>query len=75
MSISEVTGGLAIKYRDNNSSKFVNEIPIPLAEGGNPEQFRVLRMGQYRSRQYKIVITSLGKTVVVGMDEEIEVCT
>lgn len=66
---------LLIKFRDDNASKFVNEIRIPIQEIGRTESFhKIVAMGRYRSRQYEIVITSLMDTVVVGMDEEIEVC-
>ena len=65
---------LTLKFKDDNSSKHTNEIQIPLHPTGQTESFvKVLRFGQYRSRQYEIVIVSTYDTVVVGLEEDLEV--
>lgn len=66
---------LLINFKDDNSSRATNEIVVPLHAVGTTESFhKIMRGGQYRSRQIEIVIVSMYDTVFVGMDEDLEVC-
>lgn len=71
--MTQTESSLVIRFKDNNSSKATNEISIPLHPIGTTESFhKIMRGGQYRSRQIEVVIVSTYDTVLVGLDEELE---
>jgi hypothetical protein len=65
---------MLLKWRDNNSQIWSNETSLDLGALGQTDMYIELKqLGMYISRQYEITITDAIDTVLVGVEEDVEV--
>lgn len=69
------TPEVMIRFRDNGSSKWSNEYRRSLGGVGETSPLvRFISLGEYEQREYEIVTTAAAPYILIGGQEDIEIC-